>query len=448
MMKITHFLMGTLVQVEARGKWLEPVVDAALGEMARIERLMSRFLPNSDVARLNATYSQPVTVSPETLWVVEKALLFSQLSRGAFDITVNSRNGASYKDVFLDKETCQIWLRKPGMSIDLGGIAKGYAVDRAIEVLQGMGVQDALVSAGGDLRVLGSNTPDNGWIIGVQHPGAYNGLLCRLSLTDKAVATSGEYYRNNRHGHRHHHILDPHRGKPARGCLSATVIANQALIADALATAAFVLGSREGMNLIESLPDVEGLLVGEDGSLLSSSGLPAGWDEDLVLRIKDGSRRESHNPPLAILLGSMALIAALTLGCQKEATVPQPSLPAESLPTVTESRILLDGTYQGKSLSGVLVEVEVTVASGRIADIEVIEYKEISSIHAGKPTDIEKESWEASRNVVLETIPERIIEKQSTAVDIVTGATMTSETIMAAVEDALVKATAQLNSKG
>jgi len=440
-MKITHFLMGTIVTIEVSGEGLEPAADSALKEMGRIERLMSRFLPTSDIANLNASYCHPVKVSPETFWVIEKALLFSRLSQGAFDITVNSQNKASYKDVILDKGTYQVCLRKPGMSLDLGGIAKGYAVDKGIEVLQRMGVQNALVSAGGDLRVLGSHTSENGWIIGVQHPGAHNGLLCRLSLTNKAVATSGDYYRHN-------HILDPHQRKPARGCLSATIIANQTLVADALATATFVLGPHKGMKLLGSLPGVEGLLVGDDGSILSSSGLPADWNENSVLTIKDNPRKERRNFQVATLLGGMALIAALTLGCQSEANVQQPSLSPESPQTTTESRVLLDGAYQGKSISGILVEVEVTVTSGRIADIQILEYKELSSIHAGKPTDEEKESWETSKKAALETIPQRIIEKQSTKVDIVTGATMSSKTIMAAVEDALVKAEVQPGTEG
>jgi thiamine biosynthesis lipoprotein len=416
--------------------------------MTRIEKLMSRFLPASDVSRLNNACCQPVTVSPETFQVIEKALLFSRLSSGTFDITVNSRNGASYKDVSLDEETGRIWLRKPGMSLDLGGITKGYAVDMAIEALQRMGIDNAMVNAGGDLRVLGSNPWDNSWIIGVQHPGAYPGLLCRLSLTDKAVATSGDYYRHSRPALRRHLIIGPHGNKPARGCLSATVIANQALTADALATAAYVFGPGEGMDMIESIPDVEGILVGEDGGIVYSSGLQADWNENYLFTVKDGSQREKHGSPLAIFVGSMALVVALTLGCQREADVQQSPVPAESAQTVNESRVLLDGTYHGKNTSGVLVEVAVTVESGRIADIQVLEYKEISSIRAGKPTEVEKEAWETSQQTVLEIIPERIIEKQSTEVDIVTGATMTSETIMDAVEDALVKATAQLESKG
>ena len=432
-MKIARFLMGTLVQIEVRGEGRQAVAENTLAEMAKIEQHMSRFLPTSDIGRLNASDSQPITVSPGTFWVIEQAVLFSKLSGGAFDITVNSRNGASYKDVQLDKKRYQISLKKPGMSLDLGGIAKGYAVDKAIEGLRYMGIDDAMVNAGGDLRVLSGNSSDCGWIIGVQHPGVYQGLLCRLSLTDKAVATSGDYYRHSRPDLRHHRILDPHRGKPTGGCLSATIIANQALTADALATATYVLGPDKGMNMIESLPDVEGILVGECGNIFYSSGLQADWNEAHLFTVKDDSQREKHGSPFAIFLGSMALVVALTLGCQREADVPQPPIPAESVQTVPESRVLLDGTYHGKSTSGVLVEVEVTVESGHIADIQIQEYKEISSIHAGKPTEIEKETWEAGKQVVLETIPERIIEKQSTEVDIVTGATMTSETILAAV---------------
>ncbi len=448
MMKVAHFLMGTLVQVEVNDGRGESAAENALAEMARIEKLMSRFLPASDVSRLNNAYCQPVTVSPATFRVIEKALSFSRLSNGTFDITVNSRNGASYKDVSLDEETGQIWLRKPGMSLDLGGIAKGYAVDMAIEELQRMGISNAMVNAGGDLRVLGGNSLNNSWVIGVQHPGAYPGLLCRLSLTDKAVATSGDYYRHSRPDLSHHLIIDPHRNKPARGSLSATVIANRALTADALATAAYILGPDKGLSMIEGLPDVEGILVGEDGGIVYSSGLQADWNENYLFTVKDSSQREKHGSPLAIFVGSMALVVALTLGCQREADVQQSPVPAESVQTVTESRVFLDGTYHGKNTSGVLVEVAVTVESGRIADIQVLEYKEISSIRAGRPTEVEKEAWETSQQTVLETIPKRIIEKQSTGVDIVTGATMTSETIIDAVEDALVKAAAQPESKG
>jgi thiamine biosynthesis lipoprotein len=446
-MKSTRFLMGTLIQIEVRGEGRQAAAENALAEMAKIEQHMSRFLPASDIAHLNASDSQPITVNPETFWVIEQAILFSKLSGGAFDITVNSRNGASYKDVQLDKKKRQISLKKPGMSLDLGGIAKGYAVDKAIEALRYMRIDNAMVNAGGDLRVLGGNPSDSGWIIGVQHPGVYQGLLCRLSLTDKAVATSGNYYRHSRPDLRHHRILDPHRGKPNRGCLSVTIIADQALIADALATAAYVLGPDKGMHLIESLPDVEGILVGENGNILYSSGLQADWNENHFFTVKGSPQREKHSSPLVIFLGSMSLVVALTLGCQREADVQQPPIPAESVQTVPESRVLLDGTYHGKGTSGVLVEVEVTVESGHIADIQIQEYKEISSIHAGKPTEVEKETWEAGKQAVLETIPKRILEKQSTEVDIVTGATMTSETIMAAVEDALVKATPSLKAK-
>jgi len=437
--------MGTLVTIEVRGKGRERALDAALGEMARIERLMSRFLPTSDVARINAACRQPVTVSPETFWVMEKALSFSRLSGGAFDVTVASQNGADYRDVLLDKKACQVSLRKQGMSLDLGGIAKGYAVDRAIEVLQGLGVQDALVNAGGEVRVLGDKTPDKGWSVGVQHPRAQNRLLCWLPLAGKAVATSGDYYRYNfRHGRRYSHILDPRRGETAGGCLAVTVVADQALVADALATAAFVLGPDDGMHLIESLPGVEGLLVGVDGSISTSLGLEARWDDGLRPKIKEVSTRVGHGFPVGVLIGSMVLLSTMMGGCRGEIVAPPP-LPLEhAAPNNTaETRILLDGIYQGKSISGVLVEVEVAVQGGRIADIQILEYREISSIHAGKPTDREEASWQASKEEVLETIPKRIIDKQSASVDAVTGATMSSETIMAAVDDALGKAMLQ-----
>jgi thiamine biosynthesis lipoprotein len=443
--RITRFLMGTVVQIEARGEGLEPAVRAALKEMARIERLMSRFLPGSDVARLNATCCRPVMVSPETFTVVEKALLFSRLSGGAFDITIASENGAGHRDVLLDKEACRVSLRKPGMALDLGGIAKGYAVDRAVEVLQGMGVQDALVNAGGDIRVLGHRSPHKGWLIGVQHPRAQNSLLCQLPLANKAVATSGDYYKCCfRRGHRQPHILDPRRGEPAQGSLTATVVADQTLVADALATAAFVLGPEEGINLIESLPGVEGLVVGGDGSIKTSSGLEARWDQGPEPRIEDSPITGIHLSSLRIPLGTIALISALAVSCQGGVVAQPTPVLMQPGPTITAgAKVLMDGTYKGESVSGVLVQVEVTVQEGRISDIQILEYREISSIHAGKPTAGEEESWQARREEVLRTIPKRIIDKQSTSVDAITGATMSSETIMAAVEDALTKAMPQ-----
>jgi len=222
--------------------------------------------------------------------------------------------------------------------------------------------------------------------------------------------------------------------------LTATVVADQALVADALATAAFVLGPDEGINLIESLPGLEGLVVGADGSIKTSSGLEARWDEEPGPRVEDSPTKDRPLSGLRIPLGTIALISALAVSC-RGGVVAQPT-PALTQPVSTitaEARVFMDGTYKGESVSGVLVQVEVTVQGGRISDIQILEYREISSIHAGKPTAREEESWRARREEVLRTIPQRIIEKQSTSVDAATGATMSSKTIMAAVEDALTK---------
>jgi thiamine biosynthesis lipoprotein len=404
--------------------------------MVRVEGLMSRFLPGSDVARLNATCCQPVAVHLETFSVVEQALRLSCLTGGAFDAAVSLGDGAGHRDVFLDREAGTISLQKPGMALDLGGIAKGYAVDRAIEVLLGAGMEDALVSAGGDIRVLGRGASGRSWSIGIQHPGAQEGLLWRLPLADGAIASSGNYYKR-----RPGHIQDPRRGGPAQDSLAATVVAGQALEADALATAAFVLGPDAGIDLLENLRHVEGLVVGRDRRIRVSSGLEALRHEGSAPSLADAHWRDKLLSRRRVLLGALGLVGTLAVGCRGREHSLQNPLPTPPIASITdEARKLVDGTFCGESLSGVLVRVEVTVQAGCIRDIQILEYREISSIHAGKPAVGEQEPWPDIRDDVLMVIPERIIEKQSVAVDGVTGATMSSQTIIAAVEDALSKA--------
>ncbi|MFC2122741.1 FAD:protein FMN transferase [Bacteroidota bacterium] len=439
-MRINQFLMGTLITIEVK-KASEPVISKALAEINRIERLMSRFLLASDIAHLNAANQQPVTVSEETFRVIEEALLFSQISGGVFDITTNSHNGGDYRDICLDRDTFQVSLKKPNMSVDLGAIAKGYAVDKAIEAISNSGVKDALVNAGGEVRVLGNSYSEKRWTVGIQHPRVQDSLLCCLPLANRAVATSGDYYRYDfNRGYRHHHILDPRRGEPATGSATAVVVADEAIVADALATAAFVLGPDDGVQLLENLPGVEGLVVNPKGQTSITSGLKVIWDADYSTKIREYSTNTRSHRSYGLLVSGLILFNALTFGCQGEVDAPTPVI----CPTPTENNdiviILQDGTYQGRSISGVLVEVEVTVQGGNIHNIEILEYKEISSIFAGLPTEIEKESWQTTKSEILKTIPEQILEKQSTHVDTVTGATMSSKTIIAAVEDALTKA--------
>ncbi len=166
---------------------------------------------------------------------------------------------------------------QPGVRIDLGGIAKGYSVDRGIEILQARGITNALVNAGGDSRVIGDRR-GRPWMVGIQHPDHADQVVTRVPLTDRAFSTSGDYERYfDEDGVRYHHIIDPHTGDSARKVRSATVIASTATRTDGLSKTAFVLGPDEAMKIYNQLDDVDAILVTPDGRILYSKGLePAG----------------------------------------------------------------------------------------------------------------------------------------------------------------------------
>jgi thiamine biosynthesis lipoprotein len=240
-------------------------------------------------------------VSEGTFEVVERARRFSEFSGGAFDITFNVMWGVwdfkqrpptlpdpaeigrrlpliDYRDVVLDRRARTIELRRKGMKIGLGGIGKGCAVDRVCALLESEGVTNYIVSGGGDVRVAGSRgkTP---WRLGVQHP-RKESLLYVLDMTDVAIATSGDYERYFiLDGKRYHHILDPKTGYPASGLSSVTLIAPEAMDADALSTSVFVLGARKGLELLEGLPGVEGIVIDDHMQHSMTAGLRVLRDE-------------------------------------------------------------------------------------------------------------------------------------------------------------------------
>jgi len=291
----SRLLMGTVVEIEASGKdaeRLDRTVTEAFNEMERIEGLMSPRRPDSDVARLSLSPAG-TEVSPETAEVIDLGLDVSAASDGAFDMTLGR-----LKDLWgietesprvpspteirealagcgrqaLRLEGTRVIKTDPKVAVDLGGIAKGYAIDRAIAVLRQGGVEIASVNAGGDIRLLG----DKGrpWRIGIRHPRDPDGLTATLILGETAVVTSGDYERFfEADGVRYHHLFDPRTGTPASLSRSATVVAKTAVQADALSTAAFVLGPEAGLKLLEDTPEVEGLIVGADGAAVLTTGL-------------------------------------------------------------------------------------------------------------------------------------------------------------------------------
>jgi len=299
----TRLYMGTFVTVKVvaeNAAKAQEIIDAAFGEIEKIEGLMSRYRENSEVSRLNRlAHMTPQVVSPETFEVLMSSGEIFRNSGGAFDATIapliklwqkaakenhpprpekiaQAKALVDYAQVILDEKARTVFFAQPGISLDLGGIAKGCAVDKAVEAIKAHGARAALVDAGGDIYVLGSGPDGSGWRIKIQDPAGGESGLGVVEVKNRAVVTSGNYQRFFEiAGRRYSHIVDPRSGWPAEGVASVTVIAPQATLADGLATALSVLGETEGLKLIESLPDVECLMVvGEKDSFrqVQSSG--------------------------------------------------------------------------------------------------------------------------------------------------------------------------------
>ncbi|NWF56932.1 MAG: FAD:protein FMN transferase [Syntrophaceae bacterium] len=302
LLRQSRILMGTSVEItvsQVDPKRAEASMEAAFQEVERLNRLMSHYRPDSEVSQITQNAGKKkVRVSPETLEVIERALYFSRLSEGAFDITIgpvfrlwNFREGkvpgepvlkenlarVDYRKIKIDRASSAVGLEDPRMELDLGAIAKGYAVDRACEVLKGRGIGNFLVNAGGDLKVGGEKGKGFPWTIGIQHPRLPSQFISKLRPKDSAVATSGDYEKFFlKDGERYHHILVPSTGMPSRESQSVTILAPSAMDADALATAVFVLGPKKGFALIEKMTGVHAIIVDRRGSVLLSPNWPAG----------------------------------------------------------------------------------------------------------------------------------------------------------------------------
>jgi len=291
-------LMGTQVIVKAVGPdrdQLDVAVKAAFDEVWRLERMMSNFMPDSELSRINQQAGKaPAKVSRELFDVIKRAIYFSDLTGGTFDISFasvgrlwNFRTGllpepstiaaqlpfVDYRKIRLDETDSSVFLPFPQMEIGLGGIGKGYAMDRAMAVLVAHGIDNAIVMAGGDTLVKGKKGTDL-WRIGLRDPDKKDAILAVLPLEDQAISTSGDYERFFiKDGVRYHHILDPATGYPARKCRSVTVLARDATTSDALTKGVFILGPERGLELLKKLDGVEGIVIDPNGSMYLSSGL-------------------------------------------------------------------------------------------------------------------------------------------------------------------------------
>src|SRR3990172_6793641 len=296
----SQVLMGTVVEItvvpqnEARA---EEAMTAAFKEIRRLEEIMSTYIPSSDISRVNAAAGlSPVKVDRDLILVVKKALEFARLSGGAFNIALGPaidlwnvtesdripsdqeleaiRPLTDLKNIIVDDISDTLFLKEKGMRINLGGIGKGFAADYAYNVLLRHGIRSGIIAVAGDLRVFGKRPDGSVWNIGIRHPRKKEGIMAQVHLSDMAISTSGDYERFfMKNGIRHHHVLSPDTLHPSRGNQSVSVIAKDSTTADAISTAIFAMDPEKGFKLLKSLPEVEGIIVGNDGHIGLSPGL-------------------------------------------------------------------------------------------------------------------------------------------------------------------------------
>ena len=293
----TRAIMGTEIKVEV---WHQKAagcaaISAVMDEMERIDRAMSPYIESSLLSNLNKNAATVrVQVGKELFELIESSLSYSELTNGAFDITYASvgryydfRRGQipddktieesikaiNYRYIEMDPDSYAIRYKVEGVYIDLGGIAKGYAVDRGVEILKAHGITQGLVGAGGDSRFLGDRDGEP-WVVGIRDPRQASEMVAVLPLMDVSVSTSGDYERFfEKDGVRYHHIIDPQTGDSAREVQSVTILGDQAMDTDALSTSVFVLGVERGLALVNGLQGFDAIIVDSRGQLHFSKSL-------------------------------------------------------------------------------------------------------------------------------------------------------------------------------
>ncbi|MEL4106652.1 FAD:protein FMN transferase [Oscillospiraceae bacterium WX1] len=293
--------MGTQMAYRAIGRRSEKALRAVQAASHRLERLLSRFIPESDIARLNcAAGVRCENISAETFAVLREALRLSELSDGLFDPTVGplvdvwdykhavsppadktikeAVSIVNFRDLELHTGDQTGFLKKCGQSLDLGGIGKGFASDCFMQIFKKCGLSSAFSNIGGNVSTLGSRPDGSAWRVGIRHP-RNEGLIGAVEVINQAVVTSGDYERffTDRFGRRYHHILNPRTGYPAMsGLISVTIVCDSAITADALSTAVFVAGLDIGIELIKKIPTTQAVLIDKDLNVYFTAGLRGG----------------------------------------------------------------------------------------------------------------------------------------------------------------------------
>jgi len=289
----TKLLMGTIVEIKVLSydeTLAKKSISDAFDEIARIENIFSVYKSESEISQLNKTGS--AIVSDEVIQLIKKSNYFSEISGGAFDVTVlpvielwksskklgrvpspfaieGAKRLVGWRNILINEKNKKITFAKKGMKIDLGGIAKGYAVDCAVEVIKRNGIKTGMVNAGGDIRVFGSKV----WKIALQNPRDKNDFIIILKIKNKAITTSGDYERYFfLDKTKISHIINPLSGYSADESISSTIIADNAADADALATATFVLGAKNGVKLVQLCKVAECLIIDKERKIYKTTG--------------------------------------------------------------------------------------------------------------------------------------------------------------------------------
>ena len=294
-------LMGSDFQitiVEKDKLRAEFLINLCVSEITRIENLISSWRKSSETSLINSNAGiKPVKVKKELFDLISRSIKISEITQGSFDITYasldevwyfdrkmlslptktdisNSVSKIGYENIILDRKNQTVFLKLRGMKIGFGAIGKGYAADKAKDILIKKNVKSGIINAGGDLTAWGKKPSGNDWMIAIVNPLNKNKVFSWLPINDKSIVTSGSYERFIKfNGKSYSHIIDPRSGYPIDGILSVTIIAEKAELADALATSVFVLGENVGLDLINQLPGVDCIIINDKNEIIKSKNI-------------------------------------------------------------------------------------------------------------------------------------------------------------------------------
>ena len=295
-------LMGNHFEISIVGKdeeWADEMIAKAVGEIRRIEKLLTTYDEHSETNRINqAAGETPVKVCEETFGLIKRSLRISQITQGAFDISYGSVDKSlwnfdanmtrlpdaqtakrmvrliNYRNIILDENEMTVFLKEKGMRIGFGGIGKGYAAEMAKRVLKEAGVKSGIVNASGDLTAWGYQPDGQPWTIGIVNPNFAGKIFSYMNVTDVAVATSGNYEKFVMiDGLKYSHTIDPHTGLPVRGIKSVTIISPNAEIADAMATPVSIMGIKAGLDMINQIKDIEAIVIDDNDVIYTTQNL-------------------------------------------------------------------------------------------------------------------------------------------------------------------------------